>query len=78
MSQSSPRMPRHRNPRTARIAISVTPTVKAELEMEAFEEQRSLSDYIAGLLERRGKWARTVSSGGPNNYDIAMPAKEKP
>ena len=67
-------MPRQRNPRTARIAVSVTPVVKAELEFEAFEEQRSLSDYIAGLLDRRGKWARSVGHAG--GHDIAMPAKD--
>jgi hypothetical protein len=50
--------------------------MKAELELEAYEEQRKLSDYIYGLLERRGKWARTVPGSGPN-YDIALPAKEK-
>jgi len=58
-----------RNPRAAKIAISVTPAMKAELETEAWEEQRTLSDYIYGLLERRGKWARNVGKAG--GYDIA-------
>lgn len=58
--------------RTARIGVSVTPALKAALEAEAWEEQRTLSDYIHGLLERRGKWARTVGTAG--GYDIGGPA----
>lgn len=61
-------MPRNPNPRTEQISFTVTPTLKAALETEAWEEQRSLSDYIRGLLERRGRWARTV--GKSNKYDI--------
>jgi hypothetical protein len=63
------------NPRTARIAFSVTPALKTELEAEAWECQRTLSDYIRGLLERRGKWSRSV--GRPGGYDIAMPITPK-
>lgn len=66
-------MAQRRNPRIAKIAVSVTPAMKAELEAEAWEEQRTLSDYIHGLLERRGKWARTVGKAG--GYDIALPPK---
>ena len=62
-----------RNPRSAKIALSVTPLLKAELEAEAWEEQRTLSDYIYGLLERRGKWARTVGSAG--GHDLQIPPK---
>lgn len=67
-------MSRPHNPRTERIAFSVTPALKTELEAEAWEEQRSLSDYVRGLLERRGKWARTVGKAG--GYDLQVPAKE--
>jgi hypothetical protein len=61
-------MTRRSNPRTAQISFSVTPALKAQLEAEAWESQRSLSDYVRGLLERRGKWAREV--GSPGGYDI--------
>jgi hypothetical protein len=55
--------------RTVSISVSVTPALKAELETEAWEENRSLSQYIAGLLARRGKWARTVGTAG--GYEVA-------
>lgn len=64
-----------RDPRTERIAFSVTPALKAALEIEAWEESRSLSDYVRGLLERRGKWARTVGKAG--GYDLQIPLKDK-
>ena len=62
--------------RTAHIAFSVTPRLKAELSVEAWECGEKLGEYIRGLLERRGKWARSVGRG-PGNYDIAMPLREK-
>ena len=62
--------------RTAHIAFSVTPRLKAELEIEAWESGEKLGEYIRGLLERRGKWARSVGRG-PGNYDIAMPLRTK-
>ena len=58
--------------RTVSISVSVTPALKAELEIEAWEENRSLSQYIAGLLQRRGKWARSVGKAG--GYDVPGPA----
>lgn len=67
-------MPRNPNPRTEKITFSVTPTLKAALEAEAWEEQRSLSDYVRGLLERRGKWARSVGKAG--GYELMNPARE--
>ena len=57
-----------RDGRTARLNLAVTPALKAELEIEAWEEQRTLSDYVFGLLSRRGKWARTIGSAG--GYDL--------
>jgi hypothetical protein len=68
-------MPKKPNPRTEQISFSVTPTLKSTLEAEAWEEQRSLSDYVRGLLERRGRWARTVGRSAVNSYDIG-PAKK--
>lgn len=67
-------MPRAPNPRSEKITISVTPELKSALEIEAWEERRTLSAYVEGLLVRRGKWARTVGNEG--GYDIAMPPKE--
>ncbi len=60
-----------RDPRTEKISISVTTALKTELEAEAWESQRTLADYVRGLLERRGKWARSVGQAG--NYDIMAP-----
>lgn len=60
--------PARPHPRTEKLTISVTPTLKAALEAEAWESQRSLSDYVRGLLERRGKWARSVGTAG--GFDI--------
>jgi len=47
----------------------MTPALKAELEVEAWECERTLADYVRGLLQRRGKWARTVGTAG--GYDLA-------
>jgi len=58
------------------ISVSVRPGLKAELENEAWEEQRTLSQYVSGLLERRGKWARTVGCAG--GYDLMhLPYRRK-
>lgn len=56
--------------RTALITFSVTPTLKAALEIEAWECGQKLSDYLRGLLERRGKWHRTAARA---TYDIGPP-----
>lgn len=59
------------------LTVMVSPLMKAELEAEAWEEQRTLSDYIRGLLTRRGKWARSIGKAG--GYDIGpAPAPLKP
>lgn len=54
--------------RTAHMAFSVTPALKARLEIEAWESGMKLNDYVRGLLERRGKWARAVGKAG--GYDL--------
>ncbi len=59
---------RSRAGRTAGLTFYVTPRLKKELQLEAWEENRTLSDYLRGLLERRGKWAR--SNTQPGGYDI--------
>lgn len=66
-------MPKPPSARTAKLALSITPILKAELEIEAWEEQLSLGEYVRGLLERRGKWARSVGHAG--GYAIG-PAKK--
>jgi hypothetical protein len=68
-------MPRPTTPRTEKITFTVTAAFKAELDAEAWESQRSLADYVRGLLERRGKWARTVGTAG--GYDIQAPTAVK-
>lgn len=50
------------------IVFAVPPTLKAALEAEAWEEGLTLSQYLRGLLSRRGKWARAVGQAG--GYDI--------
>jgi len=68
-------MARPSDPRTERITLTVTAALKAELDAEAWESQRSLADYVRGLLERRGKWARSVGTAG--GYDIQAPETAK-
>lgn len=52
----------------------MTPALKLALETEAWEEQRTLSNYIEGLLTRRGKWARAVGTAG--GYDLQNETKK--
>lgn len=60
-----------RSGRDSSITIYVTTILKSELEAEAWECERTLSEYIRSLLERRGKWARSVGSTG--GYDLMVP-----
>jgi hypothetical protein len=62
--------------RTAILSLSVTPALKTALELEAWESQMKLSDYVRGLLERRGKWARSATRAG--GYDIGPPKEQRP
>jgi len=64
-------MARPRSGRDAAITIYVTAALKSVLEAEAWECERTLSEYIRGLLERRGKWARTAGDVGV--YDLIAP-----
>jgi hypothetical protein len=57
------------------VTVSLSPALKLQLETEAWECSRTLADYIRGLLERRGKWARTVGKAG--GYDLAAPISRK-
>jgi hypothetical protein len=71
MCRWSPRVAKESTPYTERITLTVSKALKSELEVEAWESRRSLANYIRGLLERRGKWARSV--GGAGGYDIQAP-----
>lgn len=62
---------------TAHLAVYVTPALKAELEMEAWESARSLSDYVRQLLSRRGKWARSVGSAGGYDLQAELPPSKR-
>jgi hypothetical protein len=52
----------------ATLTIPVTTALKTQLELEAWECQMTLPEYLRGLLTRRGKWARAIGSRG--GYDI--------
>jgi hypothetical protein len=57
------------------LALRVTPALHAELTAEAWECERTLSDYVRALLSRRGKWARSVGDQG--GWDICAPLPPK-
>jgi hypothetical protein len=65
-------MPRAQSVYTESLVVYMTRTLKAELTAEAWAEQKSLADYVRGLLSRRGKWARTVGLAG--GYEVLGPA----
>lgn len=51
-------------PLNVTIHVTIPRALRADLEAEAWEENLTLSKYVAGLLSRRGKWARS------QRYDI--------
>ena len=53
----------------ARLTIPMTTALKTALELEAWECQLDVKEYVRGLLERRGRWMRTVGAGKVK-YDI--------
>lgn len=53
----------------ARLTIPMTTALKTALELEAWECQQTTNEYVRGLLERRGRWMRTVGAGRVK-YDI--------
>ncbi len=55
-------------PRTELMKLRMSKSLHAALAMEAWETGLKLEDYVRGLLERRGKWARTV--GRRSGYDL--------
>lgn len=50
------------------LVVQVSTALKTALELEAWECQMTLPEYIRGLLSRRGKWAR--STHRLQGYDI--------
>ncbi len=60
------------DPYSAKLNLRITPTLKAELMAESWEEQRTLGDYVRKLLMERGKWARSVGKAG--GYALMGPA----
>lgn len=52
------------------IRVSMTKAMHAALVMEAWESGLPLMEYVRGLLERRGKWARSVGRAG--GYDLQV------
>jgi len=53
----------------ATLHIPMTTALKTALELEAWECQQTTNEYVRGLLERRGRWMRTVGAGRAK-YDI--------
>jgi hypothetical protein len=68
-------MTRPRDPNSVTLAFRVTPALRAELEAEAWECERTLSDYVRALLSRRAKWARQVGAQG--GWEIMAPLPPK-
>lgn len=62
--------PQSRIPKVS-LALRISPVLKAELELEAWESGQPLGAYVCGLLASRGKWARTVGKAG--GYLLAPP-----
>lgn len=60
-----------KNPGTVNLTVPVSRALKTALELEAWESQKTLAQYVRGLLEHRGKWARSVGAGG--GYDLMAP-----
>jgi hypothetical protein len=46
------------------LTLTVSPLLKRELEIEAWESKKTLTEYVRGLLASRGKFARTVGAAG--------------
>jgi hypothetical protein len=66
---------RPKDPNSVTLALRVSPALHAELTAEAWECERTLSDYVRGLLSRRGKWARSVRSAGGWDLQAELPPK---
>jgi hypothetical protein len=59
------------------LTIPVTTALKTQLELEAWESQLGLAEYVRGLLTRRGKWARSVSCAGGYDIQSMLPLRRR-
>jgi hypothetical protein len=72
---SAPRGPTGQH--TKSLAVYISPQLHAELCIEAHECELTLSAYIRGLLSRRGKWARSVSTAGGYDLQAELPPSKR-
>lgn len=49
---------------TRQLSVYISAVLYAELQAEAWEEHRTVSDYVRKLLSTRGKWARSTGTAG--------------
>jgi hypothetical protein len=71
-------MPDRRPPGlNATLHIPVTTALKTQLELEAWESQLTLKEYVAGLLQRRGKWARAQGHAGGYDLQAELPPSQR-
>lgn len=61
----------------ATLHIPVTLALKTQLELEAWECQLTLKAYVAGLLTRRGKWARACGHAGGYDLMAELPPSQR-
>lgn len=61
----------------ATLTIPVTTALKTQLELEAWECQMSLPEYVRGLLQRRGKWRRSVGKAGGYDLMAELPPSQR-
>ena len=62
-------------PQRRAVGLSLPLRLYTELAAEAWEENLPLSKYITGLLQRRGKWARSIGRNG--GYDLIVAPRER-
>jgi hypothetical protein len=58
------------------LTLTISPLLRRELEIEAWESKKTLTEYVRGLLASRGKFARTVGAAG--GYLLASPESIRP
>ena len=61
----------------ATLTIPVTTALKTQLELEAWESQLTLKEYVRQLLTRRGKWARACGHAGGYDLMAELPLSQR-
>ncbi len=61
----------------ATLTVPITTALKTQLELEAWESQMSLPEYVRGLLSRRGKWARARGYAGGYDLQAELPPSQR-